>query len=122
MTPQDLLADLRDIHLPPTPGTEVDSGVALLPWLLLLLVLGLLLAAALWRRGVWRRQARARLAALDDLGDARREWAALIALSVEVARHAGPAVVPEAVYRDPAKIGRAEVDGLKRRIAEALGR
>ncbi len=56
MTPEQILADLRDIHLP-----ELDAGAAstnLVLWpLMLVLMAALLLAWLIWRRrSVWRRE------------------------------------------------------------------
>ncbi len=123
MTPQDLLRDLRDIHLPPDASAVPDSGIALWPLVGLALVLGAVLAVGFWRRSAWRREARARLAALDGLGDRKRVWAALLELCVEVARRSGRAVtLPETVYWDPESVGQVEIDGLKHRILEELRR
>lgn len=117
MTPQDLLRGLRDIHLPPDPAGFAQSGVALWPFAALAVVLAAWLALVLWRRGAWRRRARAQLAALERQAD----WAALVALAIKVARRSRPQVeVPEAVYRDPRSLGPDEHDRLRQRIAEAL--
>lgn len=90
MTPEEILTDLRDIHMPDSAAD--GAGAALVLWpLLLVLLAALILVFLFWRRrSVWRREL---LADLDRLKhqtgklDQRERWARLALLLRRFAIH-----------------------------------
>ncbi len=113
MTPSDLIADLRDIHTPPTAG---DASALLSP--APLIIFALLLAAGLFwshrRKTNWRREAARRLAEAQMIADPAERWAALTALFRQVARHAGLDETPGFLFQPREKSG---VDADRRLVA-----
>ena len=119
MTPEELLRDLRDIHLPEAAG---GSGfeIAFEPFLFLLAGL-LLLAALAWRRArLWRRQARDRLRRIDGAASPREQWPQLLALARQVGRLSRGAAPPDCAYLPPERVGPEEVADLRRYLRDCL--
>ena len=85
MTPNDLIADLRDIH---TPEVVHETAMLLSPYPLI--AFAVLLAAGLWwshRRATnWRREGAKRLVEVTRITDPVKRLAELIALFQKVAR------------------------------------
>ncbi len=103
MTQEELLAQLRDIHIPAeTTAALVIEGFALWPILAFALVLSSVLIAGYWRRTAWQRQARAALRAIEADRDITRRWSSLLTLAAQMARTAGrPDIVPGDAYQNP---------------------
>ena len=107
MTQEELLRQLRDIHLPADPGAELASGFALWPIIAFALALGCILVARYWvagygRRTSWRRQARSALKAIEADRDLARRWSSLLKLAVQIARISGRSdIVPGLAYKNP---------------------
>ena len=108
MTPQDLIADLRDIHTPPAAG---DAAALLSP--APLIIFALLLAIGLFwshrRKTNWRREGAQRLAEAQKIADPAERWAALTVLYRQVARHAAPDEAPAFLFQ-PRKNGGSDAD------------
>lgn len=122
MTPEEILLELRDIHLPAAAsGSASSPPFAPEPFLLAGAVLAALVFAA-WRRATrWRRQARARLAALSHERSADLVFAGMTALAADLSRSgkAGPA--PAAAHLPPGRVGSMENAALRRHLQMALG-
>lgn len=88
MTPEEILRDLRDIHLPQQATDAAGAGIVLWP-AAIVIVLALLAFWLSWRRrSVWRRDIVEQLNAIErDVGDGRiREaWTALATLLRRIA-------------------------------------
>lgn len=97
MTPDDLIADLRDIHTPPAAG-ETAALLSPIP----LIVFAVLLAAGLYwahrRKTNWRREGAARLAEARQIADPAERWAALTVLFRQVAHHGAPDETPAFLF------------------------
>lgn len=101
MTAEEVLARLRDIHEPPT-DIALGGDFSPLPLAALAAATTLLWLARRYRRGAWRREARAELRRIDAIGDRAAAWTALNRLLLRVARLNPPAELPPAVFRpDP---------------------
>lgn len=89
MTPEEILRDLRDIHLPNEQATE-SLGVGIVLWPAgLVLILGALAGWMIWRRRTaWRREALAQLDRIERQasdGQNREGWTALSILLRRIA-------------------------------------
>ena len=104
MTPADLIADLRDIHLPAT-GAEAGWPLAPAPLILFALLLAVGYLWSRWRQTNWKREGAARLAEAREVTDADARWAALTRLYRQVARRAGTNAAPNDLYRPRATLG-----------------
>ena len=119
MTPEELLRDLRDIHLPEAAG-GAGFDIALGPFLFLLVAL-ILLAVLAWLRGrFWRFQARARLRRIDAAAEPRKQWPQLLVLVRQIGRLSGGTAPPDCVYLPPERVGPQEVATARRYLREAL--
>ena len=119
MTPEELLRDLRDIHLPEVAGGG-GFEIAFEPFLFLIAAL-LLLAGLAWRRArLWRRQAQARLRRIDGAAGPREQWPQLLALARRVGRLSQAAPPPDCAYLPPERVGSEEVAVLRRYLRDCL--
>ena len=102
MTQEELLAQLRDIHLPAEITTTPALGFALWPIIASALALGCILAVRYWRHTSWRRQARTVLRTIEADRDLTRRWSSLLMLAVQIGRTSGrPDIVPQSAYKNP---------------------
>lgn len=122
MTPEEILLELRDIHLPAeAAGAAPAPPLAPEPFLLALILLAVWAVIARRRATFWRRQGRARLAALKREPCAARAFEGMTDLAAALARsgRAGPA--PAVAHLPPERIGPAECAALRAHLAKALG-
>ena len=96
MTPEEILRDLRDIHLPDQGADAAGAGIVWWPVLLVVILVLLSVALAWRRRSAWRREIARHLDAIEkdaDRGRTREAWTALavllrrIAMTVEGRQH-----------------------------------
>ncbi|MDC3348116.1 DUF4381 domain-containing protein [Paracoccaceae bacterium] len=104
MTPNDLIADLRDIH---TPEVVHETAMLLSPYPLI--AFAVLLAAGLWwshRRATnWRREGAKRLVEVTRITDPVKRLAELIALFQKVARRSEAGPAPDYLYQPMNRLG-----------------
>ena len=122
MTQAELVAQLRDIHLP----ADAPAAAASWTWwpiIALALALGCVLLAGYWRRTAWRRQARAWLASIEAERDLERRWSSLLMLAAQVARRAGrPDAISLSAYRRPQAVTRADIEALVAHLRQEIAR
>ncbi len=119
MTPDELLRDLRDIHLPESPGGGGGFELAVEPFLILAIVL-LLLAVASWRRRrLWRRQVGARLRRIDRGAAPVEQWLQLLELVRQTGR-LSRARPPDCVYLPMTRVGPDEIAQTRRYLRDSL--
>lgn len=115
MSPEEILAELRDIHLPAPVESHLPVTFAPEPFYVLAIVLAAM--ALLWwrRRTIWRREAASELAAALAEDAPERKWRRLVDLLGKVARHRH-AEPPACVFLPPEQIGQAEIEALAAHI------
>jgi hypothetical protein len=115
MSPEEILAELRDIHLPAPIESHLPVTFTPEPFYVLVAVLAAM--AFLWwrRRTVWRREAASELSAALAEDAPERRWRRLVNLLGKVARHRH-AEPPPCAFLPPEKIGQAEIDALAAHI------
>ena len=121
MTREDILAALRDIHLPVGEAAPQLTGIAWWPYgVLAAIALGVWLLRR-WRANAWRREARRALTEIERMADPIQQWQALLSLTSAIARQAEATVgLPECIYWTPERISARErmnlVEHLKRQL------
>lgn len=121
MTPDDILQDLRDIHLPEAEAAP-SGGLAPEPLLVFAVVAIVLLAVRLVRRHRWRLDALSRLRRIDAVPDPTLRWQALVGLLHQIATRVPAGRPPDAAFRPPGRASRADADALGRHLRKLLRR
>lgn len=113
MTPDDLLLELRDIHLPNGAAGQIGAGFSWLPMAALAVCLLALLWSRYRRSRIWLHQARARLDQIGGEIDAtpsanpdanKKSNDALLELARQIAPHRTVTPFPAAVFLPPEKL------------------
>lgn len=100
MTLEELLAQLRDIHLPLDAQAGSQTGFAVWPIAVFVVIWLGVLALGYWRRNAWRRRARAELRNIAKEHDLAQRWSRLLSLAESMARiPQKKATLPDAAYR-----------------------
>ena len=109
MTGDELIAQLRDIHLPPVTDNSTILDFALWPIAVFMLIWAVVLGVRFWRRNAWRRDARAALRRIESNSNRAEQWAALLDLAVRIAHIRGQATpLPEFAYCHPDRVDDAD--------------
>ena len=109
MNEDEVLAQLRDIHLPGELAAAASIEFAAWPIIAVAGIAAAILLARYWRRNRWRRHASADLSRIEQIEDAAAQWSMLLGFASALADRAGPAVIlPALAYRQPATISDAE--------------
>ena len=123
MNEDDVLAQLRDIHVPPELVAAIPIEFAAWPVIALAVVAGVILAARTWRRAQWRRHATNDLSRIARIEDRAAQWSLLLAFAGTLSGRAGHLVaLPDLAYRHPATVTEAERAELIATLSAALRR
>ena len=102
MTAEEIIAQLRDIHLPAELEAQPATGLAAWPFAALAIAVVTILLARLWIRNRWRRRARAELARILSTADGTTQWAMLLAFAIGLSGRSGrPVTLPRIAYLRP---------------------
>ena len=113
MTRDELIAQLRDIHLPAGADSATGLAFALWPIATFTLILAVMLGLRFWRRSAWRRAARVALRHIEANPDRTEQWITLVDLAVKIARVRGQMTpLPEIAYRAPGRVDGADTRAL----------
>ena len=105
----EVLAQLRDIHLPVELAAAAPIEFAAWPIIAVTGIAAAILLARYWRRNRWRRHASADLSRIELVEDAAAQWSMLLGFAGGLADRAGRAVtLPALAYRHQATISDAE--------------
>ena len=109
MNEDEVLAQLRDIHLPAELAAAAPIEFAAWPIVVMAGIAAAILLARYWRQNRWRRHANADLSRIERVDDAAAQWSMLLSFAGGLAECAGHAVtLPSLAYRQPATITDAE--------------
>ncbi|MEM7744793.1 MAG: DUF4381 family protein [Pseudomonadota bacterium] len=122
MTPEEILRDLRDIHTPLGDSAQFAPTFATWPFLVLAGCLAAIWVVRWARRTRWRREASAKLGAIDAIADPAARFDAMIKLLRQVARQQKIGRPPEAVFRAHNLAEEHDAASLREHLREALGR
>ena len=123
MTRDELIAQLRDIHLPAAADSPTGLDFALWPIAMFMVIWAVMLGLRFWRRNAWRRDARAALRRIEANPDRTEPWVALIDLAVRIAHIRGQVTpLPEIAYRAPNRVDVADARALVEHIRAETSR
>ncbi len=102
MNEDDVLGQLRDIHLPENAVFGSATGFALWPFIVLGTVICLVLIIRYWNAARWRRAARRDLADIMEIEDPAERWQNLLAFASSLSDRSGRTVsLPETAFQRP---------------------
>ena len=123
MNEQEVLAQLRDIHVPIALGDAAPVEMAVWPFIGLAVVVAALLAIRFWRRNQWRQGARAEFSRIIEVEDRAAQWPLLIAFAASLpSRTQRPITLPSLVFRHPETISDTEHASFVDHLRAELGR
>lgn len=120
MSPAEILAEMRDIHLPGNLHEALPARFAPEPFYLLAAVLAALGLVWWRRRTTWRREAAAELKAALAEPEPDRCWTRLTGLLRQVGRYRR-ARPPDCLFLPPERVGPAEIETLAGHIGRLIG-
>ncbi len=121
MTPEEILAELRDVALPEIAPGPVAEGYLPEAVLLLAVIAVALVLIRRMRASAWRREAKAELRRIDALSDAPARTFEMTWLFRRIARHVPPGMVPSALFRAPTTLEDTDSAELRARIVRLIG-
>ena len=122
MTVDELIIQLRDIHLPPSANEGIGLGLAIWP----LAVFGTISFSAFalmrWRRNRWRREKRAELRQIQANAASSSLWPALLSLALETSHLSGHRYpLPKTAFQSPDTVTQEDVDSLVAHVKKVIG-
>ena len=109
MSEDDVLAQMRDIHLPADLAAAAPVEFAAWPFITLAVFLGAILVARYWHKNRWRRWAKTDLSRIVQVKDHSAQWSMLLDFAGGLSDRAGRTVVlPNLAFRHPDTISDAE--------------
>lgn len=109
MTPEALIAQLRDIHLPPDAGGGWLDDFALWPFMVLGAAVLALIAVRAWRYLGHRHAARTKLNNILRTADPRQQWPLLLSFASQLADNSKRRTpLPNIAYHRPESVTDAE--------------
>ncbi len=120
MTPEELLKDLRDIHLPVPPQDVARFDIAFEPFVVVGILVLIAVIIAYRRRRLWRAQARARLEEVEREPNSAERWSRLIRLAAAASRRSRAGPPPDCVYLPVERVGPDDVAKVQQFVRAAL--
>lgn len=109
MSEEEVLAQLRDIHVPAELNVSAPHEFALWPFTVLAFMVAAILAIRFWTRNRWRRRARAELSRILLVEDQTAQWSGLLSFACSLSDRAGrPISLPDVAFLRPEAITDAE--------------
>lgn len=105
MKEDDILAQLRDIHVPALLDVVTTTEFVAWPFAVLAVAILAIALARLWNRNQWRRRARADLSQILSQTDQATQWSALLAFADGLAGRSGRRIsLPNTAFVRPETI------------------
>ena len=102
MNEDEVIAQLRDIHLPAELERMVTTGFAGWPFLVLAVIVFVILTVRFWKRSQWRWRARAELSRIRTIEDPSKQWGMLLKFAVGLSDRSGrPITLPPTAFMQP---------------------
>lgn len=123
MSPDEILAELRDIRLPDDMATASSSGLSWVPFAVLGGLVVLVVLVRWYRAGAWQRAVRRTLRSASASRAQQERWAALVDLRLgmtgRVPLRSAP---PQSLFRPAGQASDQDADELARHIGQELRR
>ena len=121
MTVDEVIAQLRDIHLPPEADEGLGFTFAIWPLAVFATVCFAVFLVAAWRRSQWRGEARSELRRIQADSNPLHHWPALLVLASEISRlRAYRHPLPEVAFRSPDTVTAEDVAALAAHVKRAI--
>jgi len=121
MTVDEVIVQLRDIHLPPDANEGLGLEFAIWPLAVFGIFCFAVFVLAVWRRNQWRREARAELRRIQANSNPLYLWPALLSLALESSRLSGrPHPLPELAFQAPDTVTDDDVAALIAHVKKAI--
>ena len=113
MTVDELIIQLRDIHLPPDANRALDLGFAIWPLVVFGTISFTVFVLIEWHRNRWRREKRAELQRIQASAPSPSLWPELLSLALETSRLSGHHYpLPESAFQAPDTVTHEDVASL----------
>lgn len=121
MTVDEVIVQLRDIHLPPDANEGLGLEFAIWPLAVFGIICFAVFVLAVWRRNQWRREARAELRRIQANSNPLYLWPALLSLALESSRLSGRRhPLPELAFQAPDTVTDDDVAALIAHVKKAI--
>ena len=121
MTVDELIVQLRDIHLPTDANQVLALEFAIWPLAVFGAISFSALALMAWRRNRWRREKRAELRRIQASTHSPSLWPALLSLSVETSRLSGHRYpLPVSAFKVPETVTDEDVASLVAHVKKVI--
>ena len=121
MTVDELIVQLRDIHLPPDANQVLGLEFAIWPLAVFGAISFSAFALMAWRRNRWRREKRAELRRIQASALASTLWPALLSLALETSHLSGHRYpLPESAFQAPDKVTHEDVASLVAHVKKVI--
>ena len=121
MTVDEVIAQLRDIHLPPDSNAGFVFEFAIWPLAVFVALCFAVFVLVVWRRNQWRREARAELRRIQANSNSIYLWPALLSLALESSRLSGHRYpLPELAFQAPGTVTDEDVAALIEHVKKSI--
>ena len=121
MTVDEVIVQLRDIHLPPEANEGLGLEFAIWPLAVFGTICLAVFVLVVWRRNQWRREARAGLRRLQADPNPLNRWPALLSLALEISRpSAYRHPLPELAFQAPDTVTAEDMAALVAHVRKAI--
>ncbi len=121
MTVDEVIVQLRDIHLPPDANEGLGLEFAIWPLAVFGIICFAVFVLVVWRRNQWRREARAELRRIQANSNSLYLWPALLSLALESSRLSGCRhPLPELAFQAPDTVTDDDVAALIAHVKKAI--
>ena len=121
MTVDEVIVQLRDIHLPPDANEGLGLEFAIWPLAVFGTICFAVFVLVVWRRNQWRRDTRAELRRIQANSNSLYLWPALLSLALESLRLSGHRYpLPESAFQAPDTVTDEDVVALVAHVKKAI--
>ena len=121
MTVDEVIVQLRDIHLPPEANEGLGLEFAIWPLAVFATICFAVFVSLVWRRNQWRREARVELRRIQSNSHSLYLWPALLSLALESSRLSGHRhPLPELAFQAPESVTEEDVAALVAHVKKAI--
>ena len=121
MTVDEVIVQLRDIHLPPDANEGLGLEFAIWPLAGFGAICFAMFVLVVWRRNQWRRETRAELRRIQAGSSSLCRWPALLSLALESSRLSGHRYpLPGSAFQDPDTVTDEDVAALVAHVKKVI--
>jgi hypothetical protein len=119
-TPQEILTELRDIHLPAVADAQTPLSLDPRPFIVLAAIVVIIAIIRHLRATQWRREAKRRLQEIAAISDTAQAQSALTTLLSAIPDRARLSTLPDSVFRTQDSAKPEDVTALRAHVEDVL--